>query len=266
MYGVGYVHFFTPLETDSSPYAMREFLQHPSTIEASLALFSFERTWTGTTAKAEGDGSELEVGGMYFVENMGFGAELTMGKMDMEVAAFGMKEEEETTGITLKGAYYINETTRLDLMLEMEDEETDDLNSTADEEAEATTFILGASTLIDDKIYLEGALGMGTREVTPTGGTSQDYDTLALELMFGYYFNQQLGLMVGYETMGYENSKSGVTDEGSEDTWSLGVEYYPNESAYAGVFLVSMKGSEESGGTIEDSDGMGLRLYGGFLF
>jgi hypothetical protein len=267
-FGIAFRHYFTPLETTDAPYAMRGFLQHPSTIEADYVSFSYERDMEGSPIKAEAEGSELSLGGMYFAGKIGFGAEVTLGKQDLKIDAMGYKRNDESTGLALKGAIYANETTRLDLTLENIREETDDPDSTFNREVTVDQMIrFGVGTFINNNMFLSAELGLGRREHKDFDTNVVDkYDTSTLEVLFGYYLSQNLGLLAGLKSMAYENTDYFVVDEGSESTLTLGVEYYPTETAYVGAALISMTETEKNATTDEETTGLALRLEGGFLF
>jgi hypothetical protein len=245
---LGYTRFFESIETGDSPYAMREFLQHPSKLFVTLGGMAMEIEATG--GKMEVTQSALELGGVYHLEsNTGLGASIASYKQEWEATGWGTAETSGTI-ITLFVDQYINETVLVGADYSSGSFETEYSNAT--EEFDETMFHVRAEALINNFVYLEAAIGSGKEK---PDGAGEDTDLGEFSLVAGVFPSQQLGIYLSHDVETAE--ETGNTDETTTITM-LSAEYFLNEAVGLRASVGSFKSEDKEDDSERDATMIGL--------
>ncbi len=251
-FGLNYSHFFTALETNDSPYYLREFLQHPTTLDVSIdsMAMTFEYDGGGEFEMAM---ASAELGGTYFL-GTGTGVSLAIVSDVQEMSTSGYSDEDTSTSLRLGVEHYVTDTVAVGASYQTgSGENTETGGPTTDfDTSEASLFV---RAFVGDSVFLEAEYLSGKDE--PDGGISTDTTEMSLRAM--YFLNQSLGLYAMYSA---ETEDAG----GSEDEitmTSIGANYFFNESTFIDASLMMMKNEMSSGG---EFDATSIFIKAGILF
>jgi hypothetical protein len=243
LFGIGYSRYFTPLENTDSPYALREFLQHPSKFYLDLdatALAIEEDLTTRELAMSEGT---FTVGGMlYLPSKTGLGAAIRSKGEEYEETISGalINSSETSTGTFVFSInQYIGDKASIGAELEGTSSETENSDGSKTGEYEQSMLIIRAEGVINNMFHLKIGLGGGEREYEVS---KEKYDVGRGELVVGVYPNQKLGITL--------SSHSEVMDkdglEERESSSSLALDYYFSDHMHLETSLGHMKMEDEA--------------------
>ena len=256
MFGAEYTMYLTSLETTEGPYAMREFLQHPSYLNLGLESQTIETTFAGGGTKEDTSGT-ISIGGMYYLPN-GTGLGGTLSSTGGEVKNPGGGTDDLTeTSVVLSLDHYVSDNTSFSVDLNSIASETKYAAGGTDEYTQKTIDIRG-STLINNNFWVSGLVGFGEQKVD--NGTSQDISRFELEA--GMFPMQRLGVFLGVGTEKIEGDNSEETEKYS----MLSADYSMSESINIMTAIINFKIEEDGGGGAMEVDITMFQLAMGVLF
>ncbi len=251
-FGFNYSRYFTALETSDSPYFLREFLQHPTTLGVNIDSMAMTFEYD-SGVELEMTMTTTELGGTYFFGS-GTGVSLALVSDVDDMSVSGFKEEDASTSFMLGAEHYVTDTIAVGASYQTgSGEHTETGSAATDFDTSEVSLTVGA--FVGDAVFLEAEYLSGSDE--PEGGTSTDTTELSLTAM--YFLNQSLGIYAMYSTETED-------DGGSEDEMTMniiGANYFFNESAYIDGSLMMMKNEMASGG---EFDATSIIIKAGILF
>ncbi len=258
MFGAEYTMYFTALETTEDPYAMREFLQHPSYLNLGLESQTMETTFAGGGTMEDTSGT-ISIGGMFYLPN-GTGLGGTLSSTGGEEKSPGGTDDLTETSVVLSLDHYVSDNTSFSVDLNSISSETKDDSGAIvkDDTYDQKTIDIRGSTLINNKIWVTGLVGFGEQEME--NGTSLDVSRFELEA--GMFPMQKLGVFIGVGTEKIEGDNS----ESTETYSMLSADYSLSESINIMAAFIKHKMEEDGGGGAMEVDITMLQLAMGILF
>ncbi len=254
-FGLNYSRYFTALETNDSPYYMREFLQHPTTLDLEIESIAMTFEYD-SGVELEMKMATTELGGTYFLDP-GTGVSLAIVRDAQEMSYPGGKDEDSSTSLMLGVEHYVTDTVAVGASYQTGSGENKqsmgNLSATSDFDTSEVSVFVGA--FVGDSVFLEAEYLSG--KIDPENGTSEDTTELSLTAM--YFLNQSLGIYAVHSTE-TEDDDEGETKNTMN---TIGANYYFSESAYIDGSIMMMKNEMASGG---EFDATSILIKGGMLF
>ena len=263
-FGLSYTRYFSEIENGDYPYALREFLQHPSRLMVGLRSEGLKAEGLTRLYSEEERMGSFIFGGMYYTDQedaTGFG--IVFGsrggeREEWDGTTLLARDDMEGGEIGLQIFHYLGGRTRLELALISGSTREKDMAGFVTDDYDDGAISIGASAVIDN-IYISGHLEGGNRE---WNNSLRKQDTGHLDLTFAYYFTRQWGLVVALTG---DSVEEGDMKE-STGTFSLGGEYYVRDYLSLNAALTSRTIEDSRPGWREEAKVSGIRLGLGVLF
>ncbi|MCK4910413.1 MAG: hypothetical protein KAR83_02175 [Thermodesulfovibrionales bacterium] len=260
--GAAYTRYFTALETTEGPYAMREFLQHPSYLNVGLESQTMEVTMEGGLRSMEDTEGTISLGGMYYLPNgTGLGGALISSSSEEERKFLGItmsKDETTDLSLVLSVNHYVADNMSFGVDLTSLASETKTDSGVTTEKSTQQTLDFKGSSLINNMFWISGLVGVGELEVDK----GPIFDVSRFELEAGFFPMQKLGVMLSVGTEKIE----GDYFESTETFTTIALDYSITESINVRTAIISFKGEEDEGGDVTEIDLTALNLGVGVLF
>ncbi len=260
VFGVAYTRFLTPIETDDSPYGVREFLQHPSNFGVALVGIATEIDDNASSDKIEDTLSALIVEGEFYINDSdnatGLGIMISSMGGEEELSG-GLNEDIDISSqvIDLSVIQYLNRTIRLSATYTTGSTEYE-YSSGGKYEYDETALSVSVAALIEN-FLLTATISSGERDWD--AGSKQDVDSLS----FGgtIYIDQANSIAAQYAT--YEVESSSKTSE-----IAITGEHYFDASKYLSGSLYSGSVDYDSSNALgwDELSYMGVRAMFGLYF
>lgn len=250
-YGFSYTRYLSDLATTDTPYGVREFLQHPSWVGAMIVGQGMEIEDNLSPSLMELKQGQFILGGQYFMElgGMASGLGVRIENLSQEYDSFGPAfglDSLETTGTALvfMWDHYIKESISINLEMLTGDYEMKDNLGFTKLDREDRLMTIGASALIQDKIWLSGSLRNGEQDYD----FLPSYDINGMHFQFGFYPMQNLGVFFTIDSQTTEVTPLVGVDEVSVE---IAGDYYIDENMHVRAGLLSMEEDETFGYNLE---------------
>ncbi|MCK4910412.1 MAG: hypothetical protein KAR83_02170 [Thermodesulfovibrionales bacterium] len=213
-FGLLYTRFLKPLEDGESPYAMREFLQHPSGIFAGYSKTSGEIRTSDIDAKLDEYAKEYFIGTLYYLPSgTGIGMSFKDNKSTEEETGtccnipYLWIEDVHTKTITITLNQYLSDNIMLGANYSIISASTE-RNSGSSFEEDYKSADIHASAFLNDALWVSGALQMpDVKELT---------GKVFAFIEMGVFPSKKLGLFLSFDD---ESNTSTLTGDFSLTRW-----------------------------------------------
>ena len=259
--GMAYTRYLTPLETTDAPYAMREFLQHPTYLNVRLQSQTMDTNLSGGAVTTKDAGGTFSIGGMYYLPNgTGLGATYVSSSHEEERKQAGVingKDEITEASLVVSINHYPTDTLSYGLdFTSLKGETTNMAGATVDHTQRTLEF--KASSLINRMVWVSGKLGFGEREYDQ--GASLDLNRVELEAGVAPF--QKLGIIVG---VARETLEKDIYEDKTTSTM-LALDYSVSESLNVKTAVIRHKRVEDDNGSVTETDINAIKFSVGILF
>lgn len=197
-FSIGYTRFFTGIETTETPYAVREFLQHPSTLSVGLDYTRRRLESTTSNQALRLEQGVFYVSGIYYLDSdTGIGGALMShpGSTNYENIPATVNEVHSGSTFTLTLHQYLTEAVRVGADLSSGGFRTKDSNEVQVDKYDETRLLAYVDALINEFYYIRAGIGTGEQEYDG-GGTT---DLSSFSLTAGVFPSQRLGVFLTHE-------------------------------------------------------------------
>ena len=260
VFAVAYTRFLAPIETDDSPYGVREFLQHPSNFWVALVGVATEIDDNTSNDKIEDTLSTLFVGGEFYINDSdnatGLGIMISSQGGEEELSG-GLNEDIDISSqvIDFSLIQYLNRTIRFSVTYTTGSTEYE-YSSGGKYEYDESALSVSVGALVEN-ILLNASISFGERDWD--GGSKQDVDSLS----FGgtIYIDQANSIAAQYAT--YEVESSSKLSE-----IAITGKHYFDDSKYLSGSLYSGSVDYDSSNALgwDELSYMGVRAIFGLYF
>jgi hypothetical protein len=224
-FAIKYTRFFSGIETTSSPYSVREFLQHPSWLSAGLdykRLVIESKTTNQSIRFVQG---EIGASGMHYLDSgTGIGGALKTypGSTNYENVPFAVNKVHSGTALTFTMHQYLTNEVRVGADFSKGSFKTEESDSgVLLEEYDETMLFAYVGALVNEFFYIRAGMGIGEQDYE--GGDKTDLDRFSLTA--GVFPSQQFGVFLTHEV----ETEDDPSEESTTTTTAIAGEYFFND-------------------------------------
>lgn len=281
LFTLSYSYFLTPIKDDTTPYDLRQFYQHPSTVSVGLASISAEsedRTEPASTLKLDSSAGALMLGSeYYFPSDTGIMVGLGGGSGTVTVnegTLFRTEADVDLSIFQLGVRQYAAKNVAFHLLMS-NDETSGNLTGGVVGKMKETKRVtkLGTTVVFNDTVGVVFEVGRGERESELNssaiiGTVAETYDVAEVKTELTFYAGKQFSILLGVDLNGefQTGMPSGNRHEITESKVRLTPRYWFSENLglEAGLYSITSEELQENPGsnitTTTKSSGVQINL------
>ncbi len=276
LFTLSYSYFLTPIKDDTTPYDLRQFYQHPSTVSVGLASIGAEtedRTNPAAAVKLDSSAGALMLGSeYYFPSDTGIMVGLGGGSGTITVDAGTSRAEADVDlSIFQFGVRkYAAKNVAFHLLMS-NDETSGNLTGAVVGKMKETKRVtkLGTTVVFNDRVGVVFEVGRGKRDSeSPFSTVADTYDVAEVKTELTFYGGKQFSILLGVDLNGefQTGMPSGNRHEITESKVRLTPRYWFSENlgVEAGLYSITNEELEEDPGsnitTTTKSSGVQINL------